>query len=106
MTTKKTILTFFIIMVSAAYVHAAEVKLNGNFWRKCNETTKELFAAGVLGGIHHGHDRVLGSMMFEVGKPDFNTQCFKKVSNLHKSLEDEIKKIGIEQVVDGIDEFY
>lgn len=106
MTIKKMILVVFVIFVSTAHVHANEVRFDGNFWKKCNETTRELFARGVLGGMTLGHDRVLGSMMFEVGNPNYNAKCFEKVSNLHKSLEVGIKKIGAEQIVDGIDEFY
>ena len=44
--------------------------------------------------------------MFVVGKAGFSEKCFKTVTSLHESLEDEIKKIAVEQVVDGIDEFY
>jgi len=106
MTTKKMILAVLVIFVSTAYAHATGVRFDGNFWKKCNKTTKEFFARGVLGGMTLGHDRVLGSMMFEVGKPNFNEKCLEKVSNLHKSLEVELKKIGAEQIVDGIDEFY
>lgn len=106
MTIKKMILAVFIIFVSATFVCATGVRFDGNFWRKCNEATKELFATGVLGGMIHGTDRLLGSMMFEVGTPNLNAECFKTVSTLHKSLEVRIKKIDAEQLVDGIDEFY
>ena len=45
-------------------------------------------------------------MMFEMGKPNYNAECFKTVYSLHKSLEVRIKKIDAEQLLDGIDEFY
>lgn len=51
---------------------------------------KAFFEAAFLGETSFGQDRVVGSMMFEMTKPNFDSKCFDKISNLKDALEAEL----------------
>ena len=103
---KQITLVFLMIMGTVAYVGADEIRFDGNFWKNSDQTTKEFFVSGVLGGIFAGQDRVMASAMEDVEKGKIDMKCFAAISSLKSSLEADMKKIKVGQIVDGIDEFY
>ena len=103
---KKLILVVLIILGTVANVGADEVRFDGNFWNKSDRTVKEFFISGVLGGIIAGQDRVTASAMEGVEKGQVDMKCFAAISSLRNSLEADLEKIKVGQIVDGIDAFY
>jgi hypothetical protein len=106
MVMKKLILVAIIILGTVAYVGADEIRFDGNFWNKSDKTVKEFFISGILGGIIAGQDRVTASAMEGVEKGQVDMKCFAAISSLKNSLEADMGKIEVEQIVDGIDAFY
>ena len=103
---KQITLVFLMIMGTVAYVGADEIRFDGNFWKNSDQTTKEFFVSGVLEGVFTGQDRVMASTMEGVEKGTIGMKCFAAISSLKSSLEADMEKIKVGQLVDGIDEFY
>ena len=103
---KKLMLVVLIILGTVANVGAEELRFDGNFWNKSDRTVKEFFISGVLGGIIAGQDRVTASAMEGVEKGQVDLKCFAAISSLKNSLEADLEKIKVGQIVDGIDAFY
>ena len=103
---KKIILIALIILGSVTHVGADEIRFDGNFWNKSDGTVKEFFISGILGGIIAGQDRVMASAMEGVENGQIDMKCFAAMSSLKNSLEADMEKIEVGQIVDGMDEFF
>ena len=103
---KTIILVSLMMMGTLAYGAADEIRFDGNFWNKSDRTVKEFFISGILGGIIAGQDRVTASAMEGVEKGQVDIKCFAAISSLKNSLEADLEKIKVGQIVDGIDAFY
>jgi hypothetical protein len=106
MVMKKLILVAIIILGTVAYGAADEIRFDGNFWNKSDRTVKDFFVSGILGGIIAGQDRVTTSAMEGVEKGQVDIKCFAAISSLKNSLEADLEKIKVGQIVGGIDAFY
>ena len=103
---KKLILVAIIILGTVAYGAADEIRFDGNFWNKSDRTVKDFFVSGILGGIIAGQDRVTASAMEGVEKGQVDIKCFAAISSLKNSLEADLEKIEVGQIVDSMDDFF
>ena len=106
MTTIRTVLTALIILFSATYAYADEVKYDGDFRGQRDRATKELIVSAVFWGAEAGQDRVFAEVILYRGGKSIKVECANAVSDVLKTLQAERKAIRTGQVVDHIDKFY
>ena len=106
MTNRRMVLTALIILLSATYAYADEVRYDGDFWGQRNRATKELIVSAVFWGAEAGQDRVFAEVILYRAGKSMKVECANAVSDVLKTLQAERKAIRTGQVVDQMDKFY